>query len=677
MTTRVIKYTYFSDARGRALQERETTFPELCTMLEEIPPCDKKAAPLIKLATFTGQPNDNGCRRYDAAMTAITGVEGDYDEGDVTPEDAHERLERYNLSAVIVTTHSHTPDRPRWRVLVPLARDHLPQDRERLAAGLNGALGGILARESFTMSQSFYIGRPPNGEYKVLPTSGAVYLDEWPALDASAIYKNGAAPGAASGSYDIVAGEDDEDPELLEMVPAKPGSMEELLEALQQGEDVHGSSLRLVGQLVGRGADDDTIRLVFSAVAYDVAEHRGEERARELLGAELQRMIDGARAKGYGQIGSDAFAFVQATEMSVQPVSWLVHAYLEEDTMAVMYGAPGMGKSFLALDMSCCVATGTPFHGQAVKQGAVFYIAGEGHNGIARRVKAWAQYHGFSGMPEQLFVSKAPADLVNGLNAVGVANAIRRLVIATGVMPRVIVIDTMARNFIGDENSAADVGRFVSNVDMLRRKWRATVVIVHHSGKDSSKGARGSSALKGAVDAEYEVSRPGGGVQLTAHKMKDAENPPDLSFEMIAVPLQEDTHAVTISAVLKLTDHSAHMKPEEPVRLGKHQVTVLDILKQMLGDDTESVSVAHWQTQCIEARVPRNRFYEVKDTLEGRKLIRIDGANVSLGEGCPSVSPSGTKPDGQTGHTSRQQNRTDTKRQCRPSEVATDISDLI
>lgn len=644
MTSRTFKYTCFPNPKALKRRERETTFPQLCDMLEKLAPRDKKTAPLIKMATFSGKPNDKGCLRYDSAVTAVTGVEGDYDAELVTPDEARERLERHDLMAVIVTTHSHAPDRPRWRVLAPLAHDHSPSDRIRLVAGLNGALGGILAGESFTLSQSFFIGRPPNGEYKVLRTSGSVCLDEWPDLIACAVYKNESSPAAVCDRHD--QGEDDEESELLAMVPPKPCPPEKLLAELLQGEDVHGNAIRLVGQLVARGESDDMIRLLFSAVAPAVAEQRGEERARALLGSELQRMIAGARSKGYGQPAASpaAFSFVQACDMQVKPLAWLVRDYIEEDTLAVMYGSPGMGKSFLALDISCCIATGIPFHGHDVKQGGVFYIAGEGHNGIARRLKAWSQHHSIPNMPAQLFVSEAPTDLVNDVNVWRVAGAIRQSVNATGIVPRLIVIDTMARNFFGDENSAADVGRFVSNVDSIRRPWGATVLIVHHSGKDNSKGARGSSALKGAVDAEYEVSRPDGGkqIQLTAHKMKDAESPPKLAFEMIIVPLLDDTDEVTNSAALRRADW-AESAPPVTVPLGKHDKTALAILEQMQGNGSMPIPVDEWRTRFIQTGSHRQRFPEAKNALLYLNLIRIDGENVSLV--CPSVQPSLDKPD--------------------------------
>jgi len=138
-----------------------------------------------------------------------------------------------------------------------------------------------------------------------------------------------------------------------------------------------------------------------------------------------------------------AFRFVTADDMPIKPIAWLIREYFEEDTFAVLYGPPGKGKSFFALDVSCCIATGTDFHGHEVKKGAVFYIAGEGHNGIARRLAAWAKYNGVTLAGAPLFVSEGPTDLASATNAARVAVAVQQLADATGKAPVLIVIDTL------------------------------------------------------------------------------------------------------------------------------------------------------------------------------------------------------------------------------------------
>lgn len=639
MTSRSLKLTIFPNPQATDLSQREMTWPKFIRMLRGLKPRDKKASPLIKLATFTGEPNGNGCLRYDVAVVAVTGIEGDYDAGAVTAEEACERLQRHGLLAVVVTTHSHTADFPRWRVFAPLAVDQAPDDRTRLVAGLNGALGGILAGESFTLSQSYYVGPPPQGEYKVLETSGTVFLDQWPELDHCAIYKDTGRSAPAN---------------VNAPVPSAPGAV---LKELLQGDEVHGNTLRLIGHLVHKGLDDATIRLFFEPIATVVAEVRSEERARKLMGTELQRMIDGARSKGYGEpnMAQSEFGFVCARDMQVMNISWLVRDYFEANTIVVVYGPPGKGKSFLALDVACCIAAGIDFHGHAAKSGAVFYIAGEGHNGIARRIEAWAQHHGTS-RPARLYVSKAAINLVNATHAERVAEAVQELVNTTGETPQMIVIDTMARNFVGDENSATDVGQFVSNLDRMRRQWNAMILIIHHSGKASERGSRGSSALKGAVDAEYELKRDDTDklIRLIAHKMKDADHPPPLTFELVPELVWLDNDEVTSSAVLRLADCKEPMKAEIALP-GKHPRAAWEVLMGMVNlfvadDQSDPVQIDAWRRKCEEvAGMERNRFHEAKKTLAERGLIRIEGNAVALGPSARSTLEVSDRTDGSEG----------------------------
>lgn len=377
------------------------------------------------------------------------------------------------------------------------------------------------------------------------------------------------------------------------------------------------------------------------------------------------------------QVSTPPFRFVAACDMPVNPIAWLIHGYIEADALAVLFGPPGKGKSFLALDMSCCIATGLPFHGHEVKPGAVFYIAGEGHNGLARRLRAWAQ-HNDTEMPALLFVSEAPTDLANANNAAKVAEAVHQLSERASEAPVLIVIDTMARNFGGDENSATDVGQFIRNADTLRRRWKATVLIIHHSGKNGERGARGSSALKGAADAEYEVSRSDEDklIRLTPRKMKDADEPPPLTFELVGVPVHNDVGSMVGGAALRLAQH---FEPAPVTKqLGKHQKSALEALKKMHAevadrlarqgqeDHPVNILVDDWKAKCEESGIPRQRFHEAKNTLADRQQIRFDGPHVFLVRPVPLPigRPDRTdRPrDVNTGQTGRKPdaNRTDT-----------------
>ena len=189
------------------------------------------------------------------------------------------------------------------------------------------------------------------------------------------------------------------------------------------------------------------------------------------------------------------------------PLCWLIWGYLLPGSLCLLFGEPAAGKSLLAIAWAASIATGLDWCGHRVTQGPVVYIAGEGHFGIRRRLKAWALR---SGREEELsraplFISDRGAALIEQGSLDEVASAIDTIVAVHG-SPALIVIDTLHRNFgPGDENSTKDMGAFIQVADVLRSNCGATVLIVHHSGHGSTYRARGSSALRAAVDTEFKV----------------------------------------------------------------------------------------------------------------------------------------------------------------------------
>ena len=177
----------------------------------------------------------------------------------------------------------------------------------------------------------------------------------------------------------------------------------------------------------------------------------------------------------------------------MKKIVWTVHGWLETDSLGMLYGPSGSGKSFVAIDIACCVATGTPFLGANIRRGSVFYIAGEGHNGFARRAAAWQRIKGVSLKGAPLFKSNKAILLLDREAAAGLSAEVDRLVALRGVQPELVTIDTMARNFgDGDENSNQDAGRFIEHIDeFIRRKYKCHVLIVHHSGHGMDRERRG------------------------------------------------------------------------------------------------------------------------------------------------------------------------------------------
>lgn len=324
------------------------------------------------------------------------------------------------------------------------------------------------------------------------------------------------------------------------------------------------------------------------------------------------------------------------------PTDWLVKGILERDTMSVIYGESNVGKSFLAIDLASCVATGTPWHDHKVKKGLVFYLAGEGHKGLSRRFKAWAQARGIALVGVPVFVSKGAAMMANEAAAKEVAGTIRRLVAEHGV-PSLVVIDTLAKNYGGNENDASEMGAFVNNLEReLREPWKATVLIVHHSGKDSSKGARGSSALKAGVDTEYQVSKDENGIiRLEVGKIRDGKFSEPMCFRLqdVALGYADEDGEPEISAVVMSVPFTDAPKKGKQAR-GKNQTIALQALRELEADhqstledggyDPASARVKEndWRELIEERGVDRYRYREVKSSLLASGHIATEGSYV-------------------------------------------------
>ena len=250
------------------------------------------------------------------------------------------------------------------------------------------------------------------------------------------------------------------------------------------------------------------------------------------------------------------FAFIRASDLEFKEPEFIVERLFETDSLSLVFGDPGCGKSFLALGIAACIATGSKFHGRAVKKGTVFFIAGEGHNGLKRRLTAWEKHTGVSLKDASLFMSTIATSLCNEDQVKVVSDAISKLVEIEGI-PSLIVIDTVARNFgDGDENSTQDMNKFVSGVDQIRSLYDCTILLIHHSGHSDKARARGAMALKGALDTEYCMTSDSGGVcELTNTKMKDASPPRPAGFQLTTVEIGMNKNGEPItSAVLEEVD---------------------------------------------------------------------------------------------------------------------------
>ena len=262
----------------------------------------------------------------------------------------------------------------------------------------------------------------------------------------------------------------------------------------------------------------------------------------------------------------------QASGWLSQPAAprWLVRNWLPDSGLAMLFGPSGAGKTFAALSMAASIASGKPWHGHRVAQGAVIYLAGEGHYGLRMRVAAYAQQHGPEGL-ENLYISNRGIDLDAPQAAAEVIRAIKE---PAPDRVALVVIDTLATHFGGEENSARDTRQLLSAAQVIGRAYGCVVCLIHHTGLGPADRARGSSSLKAAMDWQMLLASGDEGITLSCTKAKDSEPPQPLACRLQRVALSgwqdEDGEGVS-GAVFEVIGHAApKTKTKKDKPLSKH-----------------------------------------------------------------------------------------------------------
>jgi len=275
---------------------------------------------------------------------------------------------------------------------------------------------------------------------------------------------------------------------------------------------------------------------------------------------------------------------------ALPPPTWIVDGIIPAPGVGLLYGAPKAGKSFVGMDLACCIATGRPWLGRDTRQGRVLYIVAEGVGGFGQRLNAWADYHGADGLDRITWLPHA----VN-LTSPDTVAALCDIVPGYDL----VVFDTLARCAVGlEENSAKDMGELVANVDRIRDACGGHVLLVHHAGKDATQKARGSSALLGAADVSLKVTG-GDYVTVTVEDAKDAEGGHSIRYTREPV-----------GSSLVLVEGGAPDRKRPP----KGMDTALDCLLSIAGPG--GVSFSQWKDDSVEQGVAAGSFARIRKWLE-------------------------------------------------------------
>ena len=338
---------------------------------------------------------------------------------------------------------------------------------------------------------------------------------------------------------------------------------------------------------------------------------------------------------------------VASTLDDFEKPEWLIKRLIECRTLGQIYAGWNVGKSALAVDIACRVATGLEFAGRKVCQGPVLYVAMEGSRGLKRRFKGWQQLNGQS-IPGSLYRTRVSTRLPDPESEAKLESALTYIESKHDRGPLLVIIDTLAQTMIGEQNSTSDVDRFVATLRQLFPD--SAVMLLHHAGHFDKHRGRGASSLPAACDWEFRLEdckAPADTegiiktVRLVNTKQRDEELQSDFCFSLIRVVLGEDEDGEALTTVapkylLDLID-----TPSFSTRWGPNATKMLELLDQLLseqneqleasGDDPSGARVRSdaWRRRCIRADVKTDAFRQAKKRLLEHGEIDIAGDYVT------------------------------------------------
>lgn len=317
-------------------------------------------------------------------------------------------------------------------------------------------------------------------------------------------------------------------------------------------------------------------------------------------------------------------------------IKWLVKGFLPQAMLGVLFGESGAGKSFATLDMCAAISRGLEtWNGHRVTQGRVLYVVAEGVSGFRQRIRAYCHQHAISRIGFDVIYDVTP----NLMDVAQVTDLIKE--ICEREPYDLIVMDTFAQVTAGaNENSGEDVGVALSQCKRLAQRSGAMVLLVHHSGKDASKGSRGHSSIKAACDVELEVKRNAETRSITTTKMKDGREGLSYIFNLHTVVLGTDEDGDDISScIVEFLGPGTVETADKKKKTGKNELAVLGILHDLLGMETSgSIDSARVRDEFVSQFEPGKKpgymnqaFNRAIENLTEKGAIFAENGMISLG----------------------------------------------
>lgn len=256
------------------------------------------------------------------------------------------------------------------------------------------------------------------------------------------------------------------------------------------------------------------------------------------------------------------------------PVQWRLKGILPYSGLAAMYGPSASGKSFLGLDLGIAICEGADWFGIRTTKSTVIYVALEGESGFKNRVAAW-ELENSRPLPPSISMVMQPFHITKPEDVDDLAAAVP--------YGSVVIVDTLNRAApTSDENSSKEMGEILEACKRLQALIDGLVVLIHHTGKDTTRGARGHSSFFAALDGAIEVERTATQRSWTVAKAKDGQDGKNIPFDLKRHVLGFDVDGDEItSCTVTPVQGNVFAKPQPK---GKSQQSALKVIEQQIAN---------------------------------------------------------------------------------------------
>lgn len=615
--TRPMKVSTFSDTRARTVETLKVSLIDMARVISETTARSKGDLPLLSFGRYGKSATEKGSLRHKANLKRVYGVEGDYDEGIMPPEEAASRLAEAGIAALVYTTPSHgKPEKGnRWRVIVPLDKTCEPAMRGKFLARVDAVLGHVLSPESYRASQSFFYGGEAEGapvETFLVPGG---YVDGRSDLDDQAIDLS---PMALDTPPEPAVDQSDM-PSALEAAQTALISATDKVRSAEPGcrtDTLYRQAFRLGGFVACQTLDRGEV----AAALFEAAQDNGysEDYGDDEIERHLEKgLTDGVMRPTPWSDVADKFEDLDEEDEDVPdlagltfdtPDAWasrpardyVLKGLIAPGQHGCIFGEPGAGKSVIAPRLAYAVAQGEPFFGMRTKAGSVFYIACEDEEGMGARIEALRREHGDA---PGLKLVRGCSDLFSAGEVAGRGSpqleAIRRQ--AKRERPTLIVIDTLAMSAPGLEENASDGMGRINAISSALAQFGAAVIWVHHGTKAEGNTPRGHSSFNGRLDFSLLVRKADQDGIVRASLPKNRLGPTDRKFayRIEAREVGVDIDGAAITAPFCVECKGADIEPAR--QYSPSQRVALAILHELAGE-TDEVDEATYRAVLLDDR---------------------------------------------------------------------------